>query len=417
MDDNTASVPSRSFEENAVELPLGFRFAGVACGIKRAADRLDLSLVVADGPVTAAGVYTQNQVFAAPVGWCRGVTPTADVRAVVTNSGNANACTGARGDADAAEMAAVTARLVQADNPQQVLVLSTGVIGHFLPMDRVRRGIESAVPTLAADSDAFLRASDAILTTDQSRKIATRQLSLGTATIRIAGMAKGAGMIGPNMATMLAIVLTDAPLEPAQAQAMLQRAADTSFNCISVEGHTSTNDTLLLLASGAAPGLPLDVPLPRDQQAMIEHAITELCIELAKQIPTDGEGASHLIEIRVSGAADDPSARTIASAVAASALVKTAIAGNDPNWGRIVSAAGYAGPAIDVARTKLAINEHVVFEDGRPTEFDRMQVHQSMRDAKTVVLDLIVGSGAGRCTHWTSDLNEAYVKFNAEYTT
>jgi glutamate N-acetyltransferase/amino-acid N-acetyltransferase len=417
MGDNTAIRSRSSAEESTVELPLGFRFAGVACGIKRAAGRLDVSLIAADGPVTAAGVYTQNQVFAAPVGWCRGVTPAADVRAVVTNSGNANACTGGQGDADAAEMAEYTASLLSAGDPQQVLVLSTGVIGHFLPMDRVRKGIAAAAAALEADVDAFLRASDAILTTDQYRKIATRELKLGTATIRIAGMAKGAGMIGPNMATMLAIVLTDAPLEPAQAQSMLQRAADVSFNCVSVEGHTSTNDSLLLLASGAAAGLPLGVPLPRDEQMMIEHAITELCIELAKQIPADGEGASHLIEIRVAGAPDDAAARQIAATVAGSALVKTAIAGNDPNWGRIVSAAGYAGPAIDVAKTRLAINEQVVFQNGRPTDFDRMRVHQSIRDASTVVLELVVGSGPGRCTHWTSDLNEAYVKFNAEYTT
>ncbi|MFK7738129.1 MAG: bifunctional glutamate N-acetyltransferase/amino-acid acetyltransferase ArgJ [Pirellulaceae bacterium] len=393
-------------------IPKGFRFAGACGGIKTVAGTKDVSLIVSDEPCTAAGVYTQNQVVAAPVLNCRTKTPSDGVRAVVVNSGNANACTGQQGVEDAEHMCELVAELggfAAADT----LVMSTGVIGHILPMDKVETGIRNCVEQLDNSEPAFLDSADGILTTDQFRKVGSRQLKLDGHTIRLTGMAKGAGMIGPNMATMLCTILTDAKLEPQQAQGILQRVADASFNNISVEGHTSTNDTMVLLASGAS-GAPV---LSGDAETEFVAALTELSIELAKQIPVDGEGAAHLIEIRVSGAASHSDARTISHAIANSNLVKTAIYGNDPNWGRIVSAAGYAGPQLDMQRLKLTVNGFTLFDGGEPVDFDAAAASESIRTNKTTELDLIVGDGPAECTHWTSDLTVDYVRFNAEYTT
>jgi glutamate N-acetyltransferase / amino-acid N-acetyltransferase len=396
-----------------LHLPRGFRFAGVRCGIKKAADRLDLSLIVGDAPLVAAGVYTQNQVFAAPVGWCRARTPSDRIQAVVTNSGNANACTGDQGDRDAAEMANRVASACGLQAADQVLVMSTGVIGHFLPMEKIRDGIAAASDALQANADAFLRAGDAIMTTDQWRKTASDAQSIHGRTIHVAGMCKGAGMIGPNMATMLGILLTDAPIQLADAASMLQRVADRSFNNISVEGHTSTNDTLLLLCSGAAGGEPL-----RGQSLQsFERSLTDMAIGLAKQIPADGEGATHVVEVTVRGARDHASARTIATAIANSPLVKSAFHGNDPNWGRIISAAGYSGATLALDQLQLTINGMILFQHGRPTPFDAKAAHRSMAANREIACELVVGSGEGTCTHWTSDLTAEYVRFNAEYTT
>ncbi len=319
----------------SITVPAGFRLSGVRCGIKQNATKEDLTLIVADAAAVAAGVYTQNLVYAAPVAVDRQRTPTAEFRVLVANSGNANACTGQRGLDDAEQMARLAAETCGAD-AHQALVMSTGIIGHFLPMDRIATGIRQAADALGSDEAAFLAAARGILTTDKGLKVAAREVQIGDRTIRLAGMAKGAGMIGPRMATMLAVVLTDAPLAVEDAQACLTAAVGDSFNCISVEGHTSTNDTLLLLASGAAGGNPLS---GADLTAF-QTALNELCIELARMIPDDGEGATHLITIDIHGAASRDDAMRIARAIADSALVKTAIAGGDPNWGRIVSAAG-----------------------------------------------------------------------------
>ncbi len=240
----------------SLQLPLGFRFAGVSCGIKKAAGKRDLTLIVGDGPLVAAGVYTQNQVCAAPVHWCRKQTPGKNLRGVVVNSGNANACTGTVGEKNTFEMASLAAAAIHCQ-PQDMLVMSTGIIGVHLPMERVTAGIQAAAKELTHSDEAYLNAVDGIMTTDNGRKYTSTSVQIGDETIRIAGMAKGAGMIGPNMATMLGIIVTDAALEVSDAHAMLAEAADLSFNAISVEGHTSTNDSLVLLASGKACRKPL----------------------------------------------------------------------------------------------------------------------------------------------------------------
>ena len=275
-------------------VPGGFRLSGVHCGIKSNPAKNDLTLIITDRPCVAAGVYTQNLIFAAPVAVDRARTPSPRMRAVVANSGNANACTGERGMRDALEMARLGAAVGQAAD-DQALVLSTGIIGEYLPMEKIAHGIQSAAQCLGNDEASFIHAARGILTTDRGPKVAQRTVEVGGRSIRIAGMAKGAGMIGPNMATMLGIVMTDAHLTVETAQTLLQRTADASFNCISVEGHTSTNDTLLLLASGQAGGAPLEQRL-LDQ---FGESLLELCVELARTIPDDGEGATHLITIDV----------------------------------------------------------------------------------------------------------------------
>lgn len=396
----------------SIAVPLGFELAGVSCGIKKAAGKEDLCLVVCRSGATAAGVYTTNRVFAAPVAVDRERTPSGDIRVVVTNSGNANACTGERGLRDAYEMARLAAEACGA-RPEQSLVMSTGIIGEFLPMDKVGAGISAAAGRLGSDEASFFSAVRGIMTTDRGPKTAARSLRIDGKEVRLAGMAKGAGMIGPKMATMLSIVMTDAALSPEDAQAALVAAVAESFNAISVEGHMSTNDTVLFLASGAA-GVG---PLAGEELAAFQASLTELCINLAKQIPDDGEGATHLIEIEVRGCRTRDEADQIARTIATSALVKTAIAGGDPNWGRIVSAAGYAGVAFEASQVSLRINGRLLYVNGAPAPFDAADVSQAIKSHRETSLVLTVGDGPAVCRHWTSDLTVDYVNFNALYTT
>jgi glutamate N-acetyltransferase/amino-acid N-acetyltransferase len=395
-----------------ISVPRGFRLTGVPCGIKADPTREDLTLVVADQPAVAAGVYTTNLVCAAPVTIDRQRTPSDRIRAVVVNSGNANACTGQRGLQDAQAMAQLAATACEA-GPDQALVMSTGIIGVFLPMDKITVGIRTAADRLGSDEASFLAAARGITTTDKSHKVAGRTLELGGRTVRIAGMCKGAGMIGPRMATMLAVVLTDAALSVPDAHAALVAAVDDSFHCISVEGHMSTNDTVLLLASGAA----VAAPLAGADLDTFRTVLRDVCIELAKQIPDDGEGATHLITIDVQGAATREDAFRIAKTVAESSLVKTAIAGGDPNWGRIVSAAGYAGVAFDPSRLALQVNGASLYRDGTPVPFDAADVSRSIRSRRETHVLLQLGAGDGAVRFWTSDLTVDYVRFNADYRT
>jgi glutamate N-acetyltransferase/amino-acid N-acetyltransferase len=398
----------------AIAVPQGYRLAGIYCGIKRNTSKLDLTLVVSDRPAVAAGVYTQNQVFAAPVALDRARTPATDVRAVVANSGNANACTGERGLADAEAMARAAAATCGADE-KQALVLSTGIIGSFLPMDKILPGIQTAAAALDNSPAALEAAARGILTTDTTHKLSGRRITLGGRAVQITGMAKGAAMIGPNMATMLSLVLTDATLDPAVAQQTLAEIADETFNCIHVDGHMSTNDTVLLLANGAS-GAPR-LSAGDAELAAFRDALREICTELARAIASDGEGATHLITLDVSGCRDRASARQIARTVADSPLVKTAIAGGDPNWGRIVSAAGYSGVQFDPARTSLRINGTLLYESGAPVEFDAAQVSASIRQERETHVDLRFAEGDGGVRFWTADLTAEYVRLNADYHT
>jgi glutamate N-acetyltransferase/amino-acid N-acetyltransferase len=396
----------------AIRVPQGFRLAGVHCGIKSDARKPDLTLVVCEELATAAGVYTQNLVYAAPVALDRQRTPSDRIRAVVVNSGNANACTGDRGLRDARRMAGLAADACGADE-DQALVLSTGIIGEYLPLEKIAQGIEAAAAQLGSDEEALISAARAIMTTDKAHKLAGRTLRLGRRSIQITGMAKGAGMIGPRMATMLAVVMTDAALEPEVAQSQLAAAVDVTFNCISVEGHMSTNDTLLLLASGAAD----PTSLGGEDLTAFSRELGEVCGELAQAIPADGEGATHLITIEVSGCASREAARQIAKTVAESALVKTAVAGGDPNWGRIVSAAGYAGVPFDPNGVRLEVNGFLLYQGGAPAAFDAKAAADSIRQNRETLIRLEFREGDAAIRFWTSDLTVDYVRLNADYHT
>jgi glutamate N-acetyltransferase/amino-acid N-acetyltransferase len=393
-------------------VPGGFRLAGTHCGIKSDASKEDLTLIATENDSVAAGVYTTNVVHAACVAQNRTKTPFDRFRVVAVNSGNANACTGDRGDRDAAEMSRLAAKAVGAES-DQALVMSTGIIGEYLPMDKIANGIAEAKEVLGGDDDALLAAARGMTTTDKFLKLASATANLDGRPVQVTGIAKGAGMIGPNMATMLCVVMTDAALTPSQAQQLLSTAINQSFNCISVEGHTSTSDTVLLLASGAAGTGPRG---DREAEAL-QQAVTEVCIELARKIPSDGEGASHLITLDVRGCATREDAHRIAKTVAESPLVKTGIAGADPNWGRIVSAAGYAGVSFDPAKLSLSINGAIVYQHGTPIAFDAAAVSASIRDNRETNLELTLGDGGASVRFWTSDLTVDYVRFNSEYTT
>ena len=396
----------------SITVPQGYLLAGVHCRIKRDAQKQDLTLVLSEALASAAGVYTQNLVCAAPVALDRSRTPSDRIRAVVICSGVANACTGQRGLRDAEEMARLAAVACGAQ-PDQALVLSTGVIGAFLPMDKIEQGISAAAVKLGRSEACLLSAARGMLTTDTVHKLAGRTVNIGGRDIQITGMAKGAAMMGPNMATMLALIMTDAPLDPFTAQAALRTATSDSFNCMSVDGHVSTNDTVLFLANGAAGG----PPLAGDDLAKFQEALDQTCVELAKSIPADGEGATHLITIEVSGCADRDSALALAKTVANSPLVKTAISGADPNWGRIVSAAGYAGVLFNPNGVSLRVNGFSLYEKGAPTEFDGHAVSRSIRDNRGTLIQLDFSDGTVFRRFWTTDLTAEYVRLNADYHT
>jgi glutamate N-acetyltransferase / amino-acid N-acetyltransferase len=389
----------------------GYLYSGVACGIRAdEPDRLDLALVVSTRPAVAAGVFTRNRVVAAPVHVCRERVPSARVRGVVLCSGNANACTGQRGMDDARRMTTLAAEALGC-RPEQFLVCSTGVIGRHLPMPKIEPGIGEAHRRLEAGPVALERAAKAILTTDTRIKVSTRRIDVAGVPITLTGFAKGAAMIGPNMATMLALVVSDAAVEPQDLQTLAVRAADGSFNCVSVEGHTSTNDSLILLANGDGP------PLIGDALARFSAAATDVCADLARAIASDAEGASHLVLIEVEGMRDDEEARTVARTVANSALVKTAIFGADPNWGRIVSAAGYSGVVFEEEQVSLWLGDLLLYHQGTPQPFDPATASAYLKKNREVHVRLRFTLGSGRCAFWTSDLTLDYVRLNADYTT
>lgn len=393
-------------------LPRGFRMAGVRAGIKRDKTREDLTLVASDLPATAAGVYTTNLVFAAPVAYDRALTPGRGFRGIVINSGNANACTGTRGLDDARAMAAAAGRALGVAG-DEVLVMSTGIIGEFLPLATIAAGIAAAAGRLGADDDAAVTAARGMMTTDTRPKLAGASFEADGSGYTLFAMAKGAAMIGPKMATMLGVVLVDAALEPADAQRLLAEAAEESFNCVSVDGHMSTNDTVLLLANGAAGGGTLHGA----GLAACGRAIRDACERLAREMADDGEGATHVMRIEVSGCRDRDDARRIARSIADSPLVKTAVHGADPNWGRIVSAAGYAGVPFDPARLELRVNGTPLFRGGAPVSFDADAVSASIRDARETLIQLSIGVGPGAIRFYSSDLTADYVRLNADYHT
>jgi glutamate N-acetyltransferase/amino-acid N-acetyltransferase len=415
-------VPDSAFPDSlpgAITQVPGFQAAGVACGLKDNGQP-DLALVVCDRPATAAAMFTTNTFRAAPVVYDLALLSRSHsvIQVVVGNAGNANACTGAGGLRDAERMARLTeaALNLPADS---TFVMSTGVIGHQMPMAKVEAGIRAAADALSGTGGAD--AARAIMTTDLVPKEAFLQARVGDTLVSIGGIAKGSGMIHPSLvsasllhATMLSIIVTDAAISPVALKEALAHAVRASFNRITVDGDTSTNDTVVALASGGA-GNPTIELGASDYQAF-ETALTRVCVSLAKQIARDGEGATRLVEISVQSAASDAEAEQAAKTVATSPLVKTAIFGADPNWGRVLAAIGRSGSQVDPTRTALWLGDVQLVSGGEPLPFDVEATRKALREPE-VRLTADLGLGRGQATVWTCDLSYRYVEINAEYHT
>jgi len=392
-----------------MNLPLGYAYSAVYAGI-RAAEKNDLALIVSGLPATAAAVFTQNRVQAAPVKLSRKHLKLSKglVGAVLVNAGNAN-CATRTGDAVAAATTKAAAKALRLPVPQ-VLPASTGVIGVELDPSKITRALPGLVEGLRPDR--FDDVANAILTTDLVPKTAFGEVKLRRGTVRIAGMTKGSGMIHPQMATTLGFVMTDATIPLPALRAMLKRTVESSYNRLSVDGDTSTNDTLLLLANGASGVRP-----DPQEMAEMEEAIAGVMQSLAKAIARDGEGAKKLITIHVAGAPTATAAARMARAIANSPLVKTAIAGSDPNWGRILSAAGNAGVAFDPARTDVHMQGVAVCKGGLAAPFSEADLKRRLDDPDCEIRVTVRGKGKGSATFWTCDLTEGYIRINASYRT
>ncbi len=403
-----------------VTAPKGFRAAGITAGLKESG-LPDLALVISDNTAIAAGVFTTSQVRAACVEYCRQqLTAKHNIRAILINSGQANAATGEAGWQDAVNSAQALAQVLNIP-AQSILLASTGVIGQRIKMDK----LVAALPALAAaaEDDGGDLAARSIMTTDLVSKSIALQTTIDGRPVRIGGMAKGSGMIHPNMATLLAFITCDAAVSTTLWQQMLTRAADKSFNQVTVDGDTSTNDSLIALANGESRTQAIIEPGADADQ--LEAMLTEVCQYLAKCIARDGEGATCLMEVQVQGTHTDAEARQIARTIAGSSLVKAAIFGRDPNWGRIAMAAGRAQIPFDQNLLRIELGDLVLMDYGQPLEFDRSAASNYLKAAAageylktdTVLIKVGVGGGSGFGLAWGCDLSYDYVKINAEYTT
>jgi glutamate N-acetyltransferase/amino-acid N-acetyltransferase len=386
----------------------GFQAAGLAAGIKKHGG-LDLALIVADGPTQAAGVFTKNRVKAAPVLLCQRRLRSGQARAILINSGNANACNGDRGKADARDLTREAARLL-AIPEASVLAASTGVIGQPLPADRIRGALPKIVARLKPEG--LSEAAEAILTTDTRPKTVFIQEELWGKKITLAGMAKGAGMIHPDMATLLSFVFTDAALDAAVLKKLLQQAVNGSFNRISIDGDTSTNDTVLLMASGRA-GHPLVTDVTA--AAPFGKLLNRLLEDLAQQLVADGEGVTRVYRVLVKGAASPREARQAAATVATSPLVKTAMAGADVNWGRIMAALGRSGARFHPEQVSIAFGPHLIVENGQGRGEAAEAAARELILAGPATVTINLGAGAFQDFYDTCDLTEGYIRINASY--
>jgi glutamate N-acetyltransferase / amino-acid N-acetyltransferase len=397
--------------------PRGFKAGAVHAGIKTTG-KPDVALLLCDVPATAAAVFTTNKVVSPAVTVGKKNIAGGKLRGVVVNSGNANACTGRQGAKDAQRMCELAAGFAQCDS-NLILPSSTGIIGKHLPMEKIQRGIAGAAHNLGNSDQHAMKFSDAILTTDLVRKVAGAQFKLGREKVTLAGVCKGSGMIGPRLAiaggalhaTMLAYLTTDAKISAPLLRKCLWHAADRSFNAVTVDDHASTNDTAAILASGLGPAIVSSQAIKS-----FSAALNEVCESLAKQIAADGEGATKIVRIDVRGAKSESDAKLIARTIANSPLVKCAMHGSDPNWGRIVSAAGMCDAAFDADRSTLKLQGTTVFKSGQPVPFNTSAVSRALA-AKEVVVDLACRLGKGSATVWTCDLSKEYVTINADYHT
>lgn len=395
-----------------ITLPGGFLAGAVHCGIK-STKREDMTILACEVEASAAILTTTNQVVGAPVLWLRQIMPRGygKARGIVVNSGCSNVCTGARGLGDAEAMAGLTGRLLGCE-AEKVLVASTGIIGHRLPMDKVRKGIAGAAARLGHSWDAA--ALRGIMTTDTREKSAVVQTRIGGKKITVAGIVKGSGMIAPSMATMIALITTDAAIDPSHLHKALVAAGAGSFNAITVDSDTSTSDTVAVFASGAAGNKPLK-PGSADF-AKFQSILSEVCYELARSVVVDGEGATKLVEIAVTGARSDAEAKIAAKSVADSPLFKCAIHGGDPNWGRIAAALGKSAAKVDPNKLKIKIGGVMIFARGGGLKFNLRKV-QAHLAGKEITVACELGLGKGRFTALTCDLSREYITINADYHT
>lgn len=412
-----ASIPNSQSQnstlKSSISLPKGFVTATTRSGLKKAGE--DLALIVSERPAIAAAVFTQNLVVAAPVLLSRLHLRHKTHRAIVVNSGCANAVTGAEGAANSARTANILADFLSCD-PREVLVCSTGVIGVQLNMTKLEAGLKEATSKLARDNGtAIANLAAAIMTTDTRPKSSSRSFTLSGKRVTVAGVAKGAGMIHPNMATLLSFVMTDAAISKKALQAALKIAVNQSFNRVTIDGDTSTNDTLAVLANGAAGNALIDKTSGAEFERFVK-GLTDVCRDLAIEVARDGEGMRKLITIHVKRAPNETVAHRIAETIATSPLVKTAIAGEDANWGRILAAAGRAGVKFDVSKVDIKLGNLFVAKNGRGLQFDEAKALEILkRDEVTITLDL--NQGAAEVTEWTCDLTEDYIRINADYRT
>jgi glutamate N-acetyltransferase / amino-acid N-acetyltransferase len=395
-------------------LPLGFRWAAVTAGLKPSGNP-DFAVAVADPPASAAALFTANRVKAAPltIGARHLARTGGKVRVLIVNAGNANCATGDIGLKACESVCAAAAKTFSAEG-HEVFPSSTGIIGVPLPAEKLVAALPAVERSLAVDADHFAAFSRAIMTTDTRPKIASAQIRVNGHTVRIAGVCKGAGMIHPQLvphATMLVYIFTDAAIAPPDLDGMLRDAVEASFNRISIDGDTSTNDTVLLLASDAS-GVTI-----KSGNSAFTAALKEVCTSLAKQILDDGEGVTHVVELQIEGAATDADALKVAKAIAHSPLVKTAWAGCDPNWGRLMAATGYSGAEVDPDRIAIWLgDQQICINGGRVPDFEEHRAHTYLQNREfTVRVDL--GLGQGHCRFWTTDLTAEYVRINADYST
>ena len=394
--------------------PKGFKAGSVHCGLKRDKKNHDIGIIFSEQSCKAAALFTTNQIVAAPIKLSRKVVKNGKAHAIVVNSGNANACTGKKGEKDAEIMALLTSGHLNI-KPDEVIVASTGIIGHHLPMANIKSGISKSSECLGNKNTHAIGIAKAIMTTDLTHKHIAVKTKIGGKEITIGAIAKGSGMISPNMATMFCFITTDAAISLSTLKSCIKRSTESSFNQITVDGHMSTSDMVAVLANGMAHNRTITSSTKNDL-AQFQKALDYVTLNMAKEIVKDGEGATKFIQIEIHEAKSTSDAKKIARTIAKSPLVKTAISGEDPNWGRIVSAAGYAGVTLDESKLKLSVNKTTIYKKGLPVTPAPKRLNSVMKK-KEITIQLHLGMGNKSTTLWTCDLSKEYVSINADYHT
>lgn len=394
--------------------PKGFKTGSVHCGLKKNMRNHDIGIIFSEHPCKASALFTTNQIVAAPIKLSRSVVKNGSAHAIVVNSGNANACTGKKGEKDAETMAILTSKHLNI-KPDEVIVASTGIIGHHLPMAKIRSGIRKSFEQLGNKNFHAVNIAKAIMTTDLVPKHIAVKTKIGGKEVTIGAIAKGSGMISPDMATMFCFITTDAAISLNTLRSCIKRSTESSFNQITVDGHMSTSDMVAILANGMASNRTITSSSKNDL-ALFQKALDYVTLNMAKEIVKDGEGATKFVQIEIHEAKSISDAKKIARTIAESPLVKTAINGEDPNWGRIVSAAGYAGVALEESKLKLSVNKITIYKKGLPVTPAPKRLSNVMKKNE-IIIQLYLGTGNKSTTLWTCDLSKEYVKINADYHT